>query len=110
MRTMRSKKLFYFEDMIGKKIYAKRREEKNVEQAKFKGFGCVIDETANTLICSSDKFGTEPKVLIKNNYIFRFHEKDGNGTTTIFEIDGDLLKGLPDHRIKSIRKKRLKLW
>lgn len=106
---MRSKALFYFEDMIGKKIYAKR-SGKTHGQSKFREYGYVVDETENTLICSSDYIGSDPKILIKNQYIFRFHEYDESGSLTIFEIQGGLLVGTPEHRIKSIRKKRLKVW
>ncbi len=106
---MRSKALFYFEDMIGKKVYAKR-SGKTHGQSKFQDFGYVVDESENTLICSSDVFGTDQKILIKNQYIFRFHEYDESGSLTIFEIKGALLVGTPEHRIKSIRKKRLNVW
>ncbi len=101
--------MFYFEDMIGKQIYAKRSGKTN-GQSKFQEFGYVVDETEHTLICSSDIFGNNRKILIKNQYIFRFHEYDESGDLTIFEIKGGLLCGTPEHRIKSIRKKRLKVW
>jgi len=109
MRIMRFNELFYFEDMIGKRIFAKRCGKKN-DKELYRDFGIVVDETANTLVCSTNIFGIQSKVLIKHQYIFRFHEINESGKCTIFEIPGSLLVGLPEHRIKSIRKKRLKVW
>jgi len=67
----------------------------------YKGIsGQVVNESKNTLTFS--KFGKEKKV-VKEAAVFRFQLSDG----TIVEIDGKLLVGRPEDRLKKNIKR---LW
>jgi len=55
--------------------------------------GKVIDETRNTFLILSEG---ERKRIIKESTIFRFKFSDG----TVVEIDGKLLVGRPENRLK----------
>jgi len=61
--------------------------------------GRVIDETRNTFLLKSN--GTE-KHVIKETSVFHFMYPDG----TIVEVDGKLLVGRPEDRIKKIIRRR----
>jgi ribonuclease P protein subunit POP4 len=62
--------------------------------------GKVVDETRNTvLILHKDK----KKIIIKNTAVFHFTLPDG----TIVEIDGKVVVGRPEDRIK---KRVRRLW
>ena len=78
-------------------------EEKKVESrhAEYVGIsGQVVDETKNTFtIIQTGK----PKNVIKEAAVFRFKFSDG----TIVEIDGKLLVGRPEDRLKKNIKR---LW
>jgi ribonuclease P protein subunit POP4 len=62
--------------------------------------GKVIDETRNTLTFQQEG---KSKKVIKNSSIFNFTFTDG----TIVEIDGKLLVGRPEDRLKKSLKR---LW
>jgi ribonuclease P protein subunit POP4 len=55
--------------------------------------GTVIDESRNTLTLS---YSGQKKTVVKCNAVFHFRFIDG----TIVEIDGELLVGRPEDRIK----------
>ena len=55
--------------------------------------GKVIDETRNTFVILREG---ERKRIIKESAIFRFKFSDG----TVVEIDGKLLVGRPENRLK----------
>lgn len=61
--------------------------------------GKIIDETKNTfkIIC-----GGEEKVLIKENCIFHLTLPD----KTIIEVDGKVLIGRPEDRVKKVVRRR----
>ena len=61
--------------------------------------GKVIDETQNTLVI---QYNSEKKIIIKNVTIFHFTMPDG----TIVEIDGKVIIGRPEKRIKRRIRKR----
>lgn len=63
-------------------------------------FGKVIDETRNTLVILHEG---ERKRIIKDSAVFRFKFSDG----TAVEIDGKLLVGRPENRLK---KRIRRLW
>lgn len=63
-------------------------------------FGRVIDETRNTLVILHEG---ERKRIIKDSAVFRFKFSDG----TAVEIDGKLLVGRPENRLK---KRIRRLW
>ncbi|MBS7624219.1 ribonuclease P protein subunit [Candidatus Bathyarchaeota archaeon] len=62
--------------------------------------GRVIDETKNTfrIICKDG----EEKVLIKENCVFHFTLLD----KTIIEVDGKVLIGRPEDRVKKMIRRR----
>lgn len=62
--------------------------------------GRVIDETRNTFVILHEG---EHKTVIKDSAFFRFKFSDG----TIVEIDGKLLVGRPEDRLK---KRLRRLW
>ncbi len=62
--------------------------------------GKVINETKNTLTIMHDG---KAKSIIKNSAVFNFKFSDG----TIVQIDGKLLIGRPEDRLKKIVKR---LW
>lgn len=61
--------------------------------------GIVIDETKNTFRILS---GKEEKTLIKENCIFHFILPN----KTVVEIDGKVLIGRPEDRVKKIIRRR----
>lgn len=62
--------------------------------------GRIMDETRNTFLISS---GEEKKRIIKESSVFHFQFSDGK----IVEIDGQLLVGRPEDRLK---KQVKRLW
>lgn len=62
--------------------------------------GMVIDETKNTFTILHEG---KPKQVVKNTAVFRFSFPDG----TVVEIDGRLLVGRPEDRLKKSVKR---LW
>lgn len=62
--------------------------------------GRVVDETRNTFIILH---GSEEKVVIKDTAVFDFVLSDG----TVVEIDGNVMMGRPEDRIK---KRPRRLW
>jgi ribonuclease P protein subunit POP4 len=61
--------------------------------------GTVIDETRNTLII---RHKNEDKVIVKNVSVFHFNFLDG----TIIEIDGNVIIGRPEDRLKKLVRRR----
>jgi ribonuclease P protein subunit POP4 len=62
--------------------------------------GKVVDETRNTLVILQ---GDERKVVVKDTAVFEFALPDG----TVVEIDGKVVMGRPEDRIK---KRPRRLW
>jgi len=61
--------------------------------------GKVIDETRNTLVI---KHKNEEKVVVKNVAVFHFTMSDG----TIVEVDGNIILGRPEDRVKKRLRRR----
>lgn len=78
--------------------------EAKVAKSKHRGYvgisGKIIDETRNTFVILHKG---ERKRIIKDSAVFRFKFSDG----TIVEIDGKLLMGQPEGRLK---KRVRRLW
>jgi ribonuclease P protein subunit POP4 len=78
--------------------------EAAVAKSKHPGYigirGKVVDETKNTFTILHEG---KRKVIIKETAVFRFNFFDG----TIVEIDGKLLVGRPEERLK---KRIRRLW
>jgi ribonuclease P protein subunit POP4 len=62
--------------------------------------GRIVDETRNTFTITNRK---KAKRIVKENAVFRFIYSDG----TIVQIDGKLLTGRPEDRLKKMIKR---LW
>ncbi|UCG37441.1 MAG: ribonuclease P protein component 1 [Candidatus Bathyarchaeota archaeon] len=62
--------------------------------------GTIVDETRNTFVVLD---GNKRKTIIKDQTIFHFTLPD----STVIEIDGNLLVGRPEERLK---KRLRRLW
>lgn len=62
--------------------------------------GRIIDETRNTFVILHEE---KRKIVVKDSVVFHFRFSDG----TIVEIDGKLLVGRPEGRLK---KRIRRLW
>ena len=76
-------------ELIGLKVKVKKSKNKSLEKIK----GVVVDETYNTLKIKTEK---NEKIVIKKICVFEFKLPNG----TIVEVDGRLLVGRPEERIK----------
>ncbi len=61
--------------------------------------GKVVDETRNTLVI---RHKNEDKVILKNTAVFQFTLPDN----TIVEIEGNVLVGRPEDRVKKRNRRR----
>jgi len=61
--------------------------------------GKVISETRNTLVIRHEN---EDKVVVKNVAVFHFTMPDG----TIVEVDGNIILGRPEDRVKKRFRRR----
>lgn len=90
-------KFIIYHDLIGLKTYAKLKSKKDDE---FYYIGIIIDDTKNLLITKKKE---KVKRYVKKDYMFRLelpdHEK-------LLEIDGEKVVGVPENRIRSLKKKR----
>lgn len=96
--------------MIGKWAYAK--PNKDPHWTEFRYMGVVVNETKHTVVVQQDSAESKRTVtLLKTQYVFQFQTEApaNNVLATIYELPGNLLEGAPENRIKSIRKRRLKL-
>ncbi len=63
--------------------------------------GVVVDETRQTVVIETgDK---QRKRIIKNTHTFRF-TLDQDGKPVVVEVEGNLLWGTPEKRLKKMRK------
>jgi len=61
--------------------------------------GKVVDETRNTLVIRQEN---EDKIVVKNVAVFHFTTPDG----TVVEVDGNLIVGRPEDRVKKRLRRR----
>ncbi|MDH5634533.1 MAG: ribonuclease P protein component 1 [Candidatus Bathyarchaeota archaeon] len=61
--------------------------------------GRVIDETRNTLVI---RHQNKDKVIVKEAAVFQFNLPDG----TVVEIEGNVILGRPEDRVKKRQKRR----
>jgi len=61
--------------------------------------GKVVDETRNTLVIRQEN---EDKIVVKNVAVFHFTTLDG----TVVEVDGNLIVGRPEDRVKKRLRRR----
>ena len=96
-------KYLIYHDLIGFPALARKKSKSNSD--KFSDIGLVIDETRNMLI--TDK-NNHTKKYVKKEYLFRFkiENKMDTDKDIIVEVDGDKIIGVPENRLRSLRKKR----
>ncbi|MHA1508106.1 MAG: 50S ribosomal protein L29 [Promethearchaeota archaeon] len=83
-------------DLIGFRVQTKLKSKPT--HSKFMDAGVVIDDTQNMLISEKKK---EIKKYIKKDYIFRFTLDDG-----MLEVNGSKIVGIPENRLRSLKKKK----
>lgn len=93
---MISPKYLIYHDLIGFKVYAKLKTKKT--DTNFLDIGSVIDDTQNILITEKNH---EIKKYIKKDHTFRFILDDG-----MLEVDGNKIVGIPENRLRSLKKKK----
>jgi RNase P/RNase MRP subunit p29 len=93
---MISPKYLIYHDLIGFHAYA--RPKSNRMNMKFFDIGEIIDETSNILITIKDD---KIKKIIKKDYMFRIKLED-----SILELDGSKIVGLPENRLRTLKKKK----
>jgi RNase P/RNase MRP subunit p29 len=96
-------KTFIYQDMIGVILYAKHKY--NPTWTEFRIIGKVVDETKFTLVVQN---GQGIRIFIKNQYLFQSWIPAGSGQIQLIQFDGTKLVGLPEVRIKNLKKIRRK--
>ena len=87
-------KYLVYHDLIGFQVLVKHKKSK----ANFVDSGIIIDDTKNLLIVKEDN---RTKRFVKKDYQFRVVFKGG-----ILEIDGNKIVGVPENRLRSLKKKK----
>ena len=82
--------------MIGFRVQAKLKSKPT--HSKFIDVGVVIDDTQNMLLTEKNN---EIKKYIKKDYIFRFTLNNG-----MLEVNGSKIVGIPENRLRSLKKKK----
>lgn len=93
---MISPKYIIYHDLIGFHTYAKLKSK--AESSDFNYLGIIIDETNNMLIIEKTN---QIKKYIKKDYIFRFKLNED-----LLEVDGTKIVGIPENRLRSLKKKK----
>ncbi len=89
-----------YHEIIGLPVRAYPRKGPNRTGSPVVG-GVVVDETRQTIVVETgDK---QRKRIIKNTHKFRFTLHQG-GHPVVVEVDGDVLVGTPEKRLKKMRK------
>jgi ribonuclease P protein subunit POP4 len=83
----------------GELIGLKARVIKSTNQSNIGIKGMVIDETRNTVTL---RHANEDKVIAKNTVVLHLTTADG----TIVEVDGSIISGRPEDRVKKHSKRR----
>lgn len=84
-----------YHDLIGFQVLARHKSK---DQGEFSNFGLIIDDTKNMLYIKKDNI---VKKLVKNDYVFRIKIEDG-----FLEINGSKIIGVPENRLRSLKKKK----
>jgi RNase P/RNase MRP subunit p29 len=87
-------KYIAYHDLIGFKVSVKPKKSKD----GFTSSGIIIDDTKNLLIVKKDN---KTKKYVKKDYQFRVLFEGG-----ILEIDGTKIVGVPENRLRSLKKKK----
>lgn len=92
-------KYLIYHDLIGFHIHAKLKSE--LGSSSFSYIGVVIDETYNMLITEKEN---KVKKYIKKDHIFRLKLNED-----LLEVDGSKIIGIPENRLRRLKKKRMKI-
>ena len=84
-----------YHDLIGFQVLAKHKSK---DQGDFSDVGVVIDDTKNMLHIKKENI---IKKLVKNEYVFRIKLEDG-----LLELNGSKIIGVPENRLRSLKKKK----
>ena len=93
---MISPKYLVYHDLLGFNVHVKLKSKPT--HSKFMDVGVVIDDTQNMLISEKNN---EIKKYIKKDYIFRFTLDNG-----MLEVNGSKIVGIPENRLRSLKKKK----
>lgn len=93
---MINSKFLIYHDLIGFQVFGKLKSK--AKNSKFQDFGTVIDDIQNILVTEKNNM---IKKYVKKDYIFRF-ELNGE----ILEVNGLKIIGLPENRLRSLKKKK----
>ncbi|MFW9936930.1 MAG: ribonuclease P protein subunit [Promethearchaeota archaeon] len=93
---MISPKYLIYHDLIGFQVYARLRSK--TKDSNFRDIGIIIDETQNMLVTKKRNI---IRKYVKKNYIFRFKLNGEN-----LEVNGLKIVGLPENRLRSLKKKK----
>jgi RNase P/RNase MRP subunit p29 len=90
-------KFIIYHDWIGLEVYAKLKSKQNDE---FHYIGIIIDDTENIIVSKKNHL---IKKYIKKDHMFRIELPKQK---KILEIDGEKIVGVPENRIRILKKKR----
>ena len=93
---MINSKFLIYHDLIGFQVYGKLKSKS--KNSKFQDLGIVIDDTQNMLATEKNNM---IRKYVKKDYIFRFELKE-----EILEVNGLKIVGLPENRLRSLKKKK----
>jgi len=97
-------KYLIYHDLIGLNVLGIPKSKFKI--ARFSDFGKIIDESKNMLITEKNK---QVKKYIKKDHIFRFiipNFEDNKEKNLIEEVNGFKIVGLPENRLRNLKKKR----
>jgi RNase P/RNase MRP subunit p29 len=96
-------KYLIYHDLIGLDVFGKEKSKSKV--IKFSDFGKVIDESKNMLITEKNRL---VKKYIKKDHIFRFNlpNFEDDKENYLIEVNGLKIVGLPENRLRNLKKKR----
>ncbi|MHA1488330.1 MAG: ribonuclease P protein subunit [Promethearchaeota archaeon] len=96
-------KFLIYHDLIGLDVRAKLKSKP--EYSKYSDIGVVIDESKNILITEKNK---KLKKYIKKDHVFRFKlpNHEGNKNKYLLEVNGLKIVGLPENRLRILKKKK----
>ena len=96
-------KYLIYQDLIG--LYVRAKLKSKPEDSEFSDIGVVIDESKNILITEKNK---KLKKYIKKDHVFRFKlpNHEGNENKYLLEVNGLKIVGLPENRLRALKKKK----
>jgi len=89
-----------YHELIGLPVWVYPSRDPKKRDSPLVG-GVVIDETRQTIIIENGK--KQRKRILKNTHLFRF-TLNQDGQPLVVEVDGNLLWGSPEKRLKKMRR------